>query len=75
MLSNGLILMFVFMGSDQIWNLDITKNDFTYLGETNNIVLYKISYAASMGRLFEKIFLYIKSIWICLIVLVSVRSQ
>ena len=45
-----------FYGSDQIWNLDITKNDFTYLGETNNIVLYKISYAASMGRLFEKDF-------------------
>lgn len=45
-----------FYGSDQIWNLDITKSDFTYLGETNNIVLSKISYAASMGRLLEKDF-------------------
>lgn len=40
-------------GSDQIWNMDIIKNDLVYLGETNGILVSKVSYAASMGAQVE----------------------
>ena len=43
-----------FYGSDQIWNFDITQNDYTYLGEMGDYKIPKISYAASMGPFRDK---------------------
>ncbi|WP_461202966.1 polysaccharide pyruvyl transferase family protein [Enterococcus sp. N342-3-1-2] len=41
-----------FVGSDQVWNLEITKNDSAYLLDfvENNNDIKKIAYAASIGK-------------------------
>ncbi|NLL04346.1 MAG: polysaccharide pyruvyl transferase family protein [Clostridiaceae bacterium] len=39
----------VIVGSDQVWNTNITFNDYTYFINNDNSKLKKVSYAASIG--------------------------
>ncbi|MDR2085168.1 MAG: polysaccharide pyruvyl transferase family protein [Bacteroidales bacterium] len=41
----------IIVGSDQVWNLDLTDNDFSYFLDFFNDNSKKVSYAASLGKI------------------------
>lgn len=64
------------VGSDQVWNFDISNNDFTYLLKDVSSSAVKISYASSFGLSVDKLIPYKKIITDCLLQFkhVSVRE-